>query len=400
MRRATVVVLDACGVGELPDAADYGDAGSNTLAHLAEQVGGLRLPTLERLGLGSIVPIVGGAPAVGPAVYGRLRPLGPGKESTTGHWELMGVVPSHPLPTYPDGFPADVVRALEDATGLRFCCNRPYSGTEVIEAYGPHHLETGEAILYTSADSVLQIAAHVDVLPEPELYAACLAARAVMTGEHAVGRVIARPFEGVPGAFRRREGRRDYSVLPPSRSYLQELQDAGAPVHGVGKIHDLFAGVGVDVKHAAATNAAGIAATGQLLRELESGLIFVNLVETDQVYGHRHDVAGFHRALIGDRRSGRGVAFVVARRRSPDPDRRPRRRPDGAAHRPHARVRTTAGCRFGIRRAAPRRTAGRRGGERVAVDHRSDRAGPSRRAVRLRAPAVSGRCQSSLTIAP
>ena len=297
MRRATVVVLDACGVGALPDAADYGDAGSNTLAHLAEQVGGLRLPTLERLGLGSIVPLLGVTPVVGPAVYGRLRPLGPGKDSTTGHWELMGVVASHPLPTYPDGFPVDVVRALEDATGLRFCCNRPYSGTEVIEAFGQHHLETGEAILYTSADSVFQIAAHVDVLPEPDLYAACLAARAVMTGEHAVGRVIARPFEGVPGAFRRREGRRDYSVLPPSRSYLQELQDAGAPVHGVGKIHDLFAGVGVDVKHTAATNAAGIAATGQLLRDLESGLVFVNLVETDQVYGHRHDVAGFHRAL-------------------------------------------------------------------------------------------------------
>ena len=297
MRRAAVVVLDACGVGELPDAADYGDAGSNTLVHLAEQAGGLSLPTLERLGLGSIVPIAGVTPAVGPAVYGRLRPLGPGKESTTGHWELMGVVPSSALPTYPDGFPADVLRALEDATGLRFCCNRPYSGTEVLEDYGPHHLETGEAILYTSADSVLQIATHVDRLSEPELYAACEAARRVMTGENAVGRVIARPFEGVPGDFRRREGRRDYAVAPPGRSYLEELQDAGAPVHGVGKIHDLFAGVGVDVKHAGATNAAGIAATGRLLRELESGLIFVNLVETDQVYGHRHDVSGFAQAL-------------------------------------------------------------------------------------------------------
>ena len=298
MRRATVVVMDACGVGALPDAGAYGDAGSNTLGHVAEQVGGLRLPALERLGLGSIVPLQGVAPAFGPAVYGRLRPLGPGKESTTGHWELMGVVPSHPLPTYPDGFPVDVVQALEHATGLRFCCNRPYSGTEVIEAYGPHHLETCEAILYTSADSVLQIATHVDRVSEPELYAACVAARRVMTGEKAVGRVIARPFEGSPGAFRRREGRRDYAVRPPGRSYLEELQDAGAPVHGVGKIHDLFAGVGVDLKHAGATNAAGIAATTALLRELEAGLIFVNLVETDQVYGHRHDVEGFHRALI------------------------------------------------------------------------------------------------------
>ena len=297
MRRATVVVMDACGVGELPDADSYGDAGSNTLVHLAEQVGGLRLPTLARLGLGSIVPVLGVPPAADPRVYGRLRPLGPGKESTTGHWELMGVVPSQALPTYPDGFPDDVVRALEDATGMRFCCDRPYSGTEVIEDYGPHHLETGEAILYTSADSVLQIACHVDRVSEPDLYAACVAARRVMTGEHAVGRVIARPFGGSPGAFRRREGRRDFSLRPPGRSYLEELQDAGAPVHGVGKIHDLFAGVGVDVKHAGATNAAGIAATTRLLAELESGLIFVNLVETDQVYGHRHDVSGFHQAL-------------------------------------------------------------------------------------------------------
>jgi phosphopentomutase len=297
MRRAAVVVLDACGVGELPDAGSYGDAGSNTLAHLAERVGGLRLPTLERLGLGSIVPLLGVPPAAEPVVHGRLRPLGPGKESTTGHWELMGVVPARPLPTYPRGFPVSVVHSLEEATGLRFCCNRPFSGTEVLDAYGSHHLETGEVILYTSADSVLQLAAHVDRLTEQELYAACEAARAVMTGEHAVGRVIARPFEGHPGSFRRREGRRDYAVVPPGHSYLEELQDAGAPVHGVGKIRDLFAGVGIDEKHPAATNAAGLAATTALLRDLDRGLIFVNLVETDQVYGHRHDVEGFHRAL-------------------------------------------------------------------------------------------------------
>jgi phosphopentomutase len=297
MRRAAVVVLDACGVGELPDAADYGDAGSNTLGHLAESVGGLELPTLERLGLGSIIPILGVPPAPDPVVHGRLHPLGPGKESVTGHWELMGVVPERPLPTYPSGFPPDVIAALEEATGLRFCCNKPYSGTEVIEDYGAHHLATGEAILYTSADSVLQIATHVDVVSEEELWAACAAAREVMRGEHAVGRVIARPFEGEPGAFRRTEGRHDYSLRPPSRSYLEELQAAGAEVHGVGKINDLFAGVGIDVHHPAPTNERGIAVTGGLLSELESGLIFVNLVETDQVYGHRHDVEGFHRAL-------------------------------------------------------------------------------------------------------
>jgi len=167
MPRATVIVMDACGVGALPDADAYGDAGSNTLGHLSERVGGLRLPTLGSLGLGNIIPIEGVPPVVDPVVHGRLHPLGPGKESTTGHWELMGVVPQHPLPTYPDGFPPDVIEQLEDATGLRFCCNRPYSGTEVIEDFGRHHLETGEVILYTSADSVLQLAAHVDVLSEP-----------------------------------------------------------------------------------------------------------------------------------------------------------------------------------------------------------------------------------------
>ncbi len=290
--------MDACGVGALPDAAEYGDpVDANTLAHVAEAVGGLHLPTLGALGLGNITGIAGVPPVDDPVVHGRLHPVGPGKESTTGHWELMGVVPQHPLPTYPDGFPPDVIAALEKATGLRFCCNRPYSGTEVIEDFGVHHLETGEVILYTSADSVLQFAAHVDVLSEPELYAACEAAREVMSGEHGVGRVIARPFDGSPGAFHRREGRRDFALTPPGRSYLDEIQDAGLPVHAVGKIRDLFAGVGITEKHEGATNAKGIASTTALLESLDEGLIFVNLVETDQVYGHRHDVAGFHDAL-------------------------------------------------------------------------------------------------------
>ena len=298
MPRAAVIVLDACGVGALPDAGDYeGDEGANTLGHLAERVGGLELPTLERLGLGSIIPILGVEPAADPVLHGRLAPLGPGKESTTGHWELMGVVPEHALPTYPEGFPPEVIADLERATGRLYCCNRPYSGTEVIEDFGAHHLETGELILYTSADSVLQIAAHVDVLDEPALYEVCETAREVMAGEHRVGRVIARPFGGEPGAFERREGRRDYAAPPPGRSYLEELQDAGQPVHGVGKIRDLFAGVGVDEKHDGGTNAKGIAATTALLEGLDEGLIFVNLVDTDQVYGHRHDVGGFHRAL-------------------------------------------------------------------------------------------------------
>jgi phosphopentomutase len=297
MRRAAVIVMDACGVGALPDAADYGDEGTNTLGHLAERAGGLDLPVLGSLGLGSILPLQGVPPADAPVLHGRVGATGPGKESTTGHWELMGVRVQRALPTYPEGFPDTVITALQRATGQRFCCNRPFSGTAVLDEYGEHHLATGELILYTSADSVLQIAAHIDVLAEPELYDVCSAAREVMDGEHAVGRVIARPFEGAEGSWHRREGRRDFALPPPSRSYLQELQAAGVPVHGVGKIRDLFAGVGVDVKHAGATNAEGIEATTSLLRELDSGLVFVNLVETDQLYGHRHDIPGFAAAL-------------------------------------------------------------------------------------------------------
>jgi phosphopentomutase len=297
MRRAAVIVMDACGVGALPDAASYGDEGTNTLGHLAEQAGGLDLPVLGSLGLGSILALAGVPPAPEPVLHGRVGAVGPGKESTTGHWELMGVRVEQALPTYPEGFPRGVVSALERATGQRFCCNRPFSGTAVLDEYGEHHLATRELILYTSADSVLQIAAHVDVLSEPELYDVCAAAREVMSGEHAVGRVIARPCDGAAGAWHRREGRRDFALAPPSRSYLEELGAAGVPVHAVGKIRDLFAGVGVDVKHAGATNAEGIAATTALLRELDEGLVFVNLVETDQVYGHRHDVPGFARAL-------------------------------------------------------------------------------------------------------
>jgi phosphopentomutase len=297
-RRAAVVVLDACGVGALPDAADYGDPpDANTLAHVAEAVGGLRLPTLEHLGLGSIVPVRGVAPAREPVLHGRLHPLGPGKDSTTGHWELMGVVAETPLPTYPNGFPPDVIERLEGATGLRFCANRPANGVAIIEELGEHHLQTGEVILYTSADSVLQLAAHDDRVAEAELHAACAAAREVMRGEHAVGRVIARPFVGEPGDFTRTGGRRDFSLEPPRPSYLQELQDDGIPVHAVGKVRDLFAGVGITEKHAAATNTEGIAATTALLSGLDAGLIFTNLVETDQIYGHRHDAEGFAEAL-------------------------------------------------------------------------------------------------------
>ena len=291
------MVLDACGVGELPDSADYGDAGADTLTHVAEDVDGLTLPNLGLLGLGNITTILGVPPAGAPVVHGRLHPLGPGKDSTTGHWELMGAITPAPLPTYPDGFPPEVVARIEQATGHTYCCNKPYSGTEVIDDFGEHHLKTGELILYTSADSVLQVAAHDDVLPEAELHALCATIRGLMTGPDAVGRVIARPFVGTPGAFERTTGRRDFSVDPPSRTYLDELHDAGVPVHAVGKVTDLFAGHGIDEAHKGKTNEQGIAATTELLRSLDRGLIFTNLVETDQLYGHRHDVEGFHGAL-------------------------------------------------------------------------------------------------------
>jgi phosphopentomutase len=297
MSRAAVVVLDACGVGAAEDAGAYGDADADTLGHLAAAVGGLEVPTLGRLGLGSIVALEGVPAAEDPMLHGRLHPLGPGKDSTTGHWELMGVMLERPPPTYPGGFPAEIVAEIEAATGRGVLGNAQCNGVEAIQRFGEEHLRTGELIVYTSQDSVMQICAHVDVVAPEELYEACAAARALMTGEHAVGRVIARPFEGPPGGFVRTLGRRDFALPPPSRSYLDELLDAGVPTHGVGKVAELFAGVGVSRSHAGPTNARAIEATTSLLRDLDDGFVFVNLVETDQVYGHRKDTAGFHRAL-------------------------------------------------------------------------------------------------------
>jgi phosphopentomutase len=296
-RRAFVIVLDACGAGELPDSADYGDAGANTLGHVAEAAGGLEIPVMGRLGLGSALPLEGVPPAPDPVLHGRLHPLGPGKDTITGHWELMGVITPVALRTYPDGFPDEIVAQLIDGTGRGVLCNKPYSGTAVIDDYGEEHLETGDLIVYTSADSVLQIAAHVDEVPPAELYAACAVAREIMQGEHAVGRIIARPFRGEPGAFERTEGRKDIALPPPSRSYMQEVQAEGLPVHTVGKIGQVFNGVGVDQTHKGSNNPTAIESTTALMDELESGLVFTNLVETDQVYGHRQDIPGFHDAL-------------------------------------------------------------------------------------------------------
>jgi phosphopentomutase len=296
-RRAFVVVLDACGVGALPDAGDYGDEGADTLGHLAEAVGGLDLPVLGGLGLGSIRPVRGVAPASRPVLHGRLGARGPGKDSATGHWELMGAVAPAPMPTYPDGFPPEVLDRVRAAAGRDVLCNRPHNGVAALEEFGAEHLRTGALILYTSQDSVLQLAAHVDRVPEAELHEACARVRRVMTGEHAVGRVIARPFTGAPGAFARTEGRRDLTVPPPGPTYLEALSARGVPVHAVGKVGDFFAGAGISERHPGATNERALAATGDLLDGLDAGLVFTNLVETDQVYGHRKDVEGFHGAL-------------------------------------------------------------------------------------------------------
>lgn len=297
-RRALVVVLDACGAGALPDAADYGDAGTNTLGHLAQAAGGLALPTLQGLGLGSILPLDGVPAAADPVVHGRLHALGPGKDSTSGHWELMGVVAGAPSPTYPDGFPPEVVREIERIAGRAVVCNRPGDGLAAIERFGAAALRDGALIVYTSQDSVLQIAAHEAVVPVGELYDVCARVRALMQGDHAVGRVIARPFAGDERVgFERTPRRRDFALAPPSPSHLDALQDAHVAVHAVGKVDQLFAGRGIDAAHPGATNAEAIARTTDLLRRLDGGFVFANLIETDQVYGHRNDVAGFHRAL-------------------------------------------------------------------------------------------------------
>jgi phosphopentomutase len=314
-RRAFVLVIDACGAGATDDAGSYGDAGANTLAHVADAVGGLELPTLQALGLGSILPLRGVPASDDPAIHGRLHPLGPGKDSISGHWELMGVVAPRARPSYPSGFPPEVRSMLVQATGHELICNRPDNGLAAIEEFGREHLRTGALILYTSQDSVLQLAAHVERIPVEELYRACAAARAAMSGEHAVGRVIARPFSGTPGAFVRTDGRRDLALVPPARSYLDELREGGVEVHGVGKIDDLFAGVGVSASYPGATNARALQSIEGLQASLPSGLVFANLIETDQLYGHRKDVRGFAGAL---REIDAHVASLLERMREQD----------------------------------------------------------------------------------
>ena len=297
MERAIVVVLDGVGVGQAPDAAAYGDAGADCLANCPRAVGGLALPTLGRLGVGNLTEIEGTPPQPPAGACGRLIERSPGKDSTTGHWELMGVVLDHPLPTYPHGFPPELVTRFEAAIGRHVLGNYPASGTAIIEELGAEHLRTGFPILYTSADSVFQLAAHEDVIPIAELYRMCEIARGLLTGEDEVGRVIARPFTGMPGAFVRTPHRRDFSLEPPAPTLLDALKASGRVVVGIGKIEDLFAERGLTASDHTATNAAGQAAALAAVARPFAGLLFVNLVECDQNYGHRRNPEGYAEAL-------------------------------------------------------------------------------------------------------
>jgi phosphopentomutase len=291
-------VLDAVGAGELPDAADYGDVGSDTLGNVARAVGGLDLPNLEALGLGNVADLLGCPPQPGaPAIAGRLAERSKGKDTTTGHWELMGVLTPVAFPTYPYGFPDDVIDPFMNRTGRGVIGNKPASGIEVIQEYGREHQETGKWIVYTSADSVFQIAAHEETVPLEELYDACRVAREILTGKHAVGRVIARPFVGPPDHYERTPNRHDFSLEPKRPNYLSAIREAGHTVYGVGKIFDIFAGSDIDESFPTKSNVDGINRTIELLENIDDGFVFVNLVETDMLWGHRNDPVNFHRCL-------------------------------------------------------------------------------------------------------
>src|SRR5947209_19776711 len=287
VKRAILVVLDGVGAGANPDADAYGDDGASSLEHCAQAIGGLALPNLGSIGLGNITPILGTPPTNdAQGTYGRMAEAGSGKDSTTGHWEMTGVVLQRPLPTYPNGFPADLVAAFEQAIGRKVIGNRAASGTEIIKELGEEHMRTGRPILYTSADSVFQIAAHQEVIPLEELYHICQIARDMLTGDNAVGRVIARPFVGTPGAFHRTEHRRDFSLAPLGTTLLDVLKESGKEVIGIGKIEDLFAGRGLTERDHTETNRDGMEATLRWLGRDLTRLLFVKRVECDMLWGH------------------------------------------------------------------------------------------------------------------
>jgi phosphopentomutase len=298
LKRVALVVLDSVGVGELPDADKYGDTGSNTLGNIARTVGGLRLPNLARLGLGNIINIEGIPPAEKPAAsYGRMAESSEGKDTTTGHWELSGLILKHPFPVYPDGFPSELIEAYEERIGRKILGNKVASGTIILEELGEKHMATGSPIVYTSADSVFQVAAHEEILPLEELYRFCRIAREMLTGEHAVGRVIARPFVGRPGSFKRTANRHDFSLKPPGQTVLKLLHENGIPVIGVGKIRDIFDGEGITESIPTKGNTDGLDQTIKMLSSVSGGLIFANLVDFDMLYGHRNNPQGYAEAL-------------------------------------------------------------------------------------------------------
>ncbi len=292
-----MLILDGCGCGELPDAGDYGDQGSDTLANTAKAVGGLDLPNLQNLGLGNIEDIKGVKPGVGLSSFGRMVERSIGKDSITGHWELFGVVCGMPFPTYPRGFPPEVIEPFERAIGRRVLGNKPASGTMIIEELGREHMKTGRPIVYTSADSVFQVAAHREVIPLDDLYGICEVARKILRGRHAVGRVIARPFTGEPGSFQRTAERKDLSLPPPEPTLLDRAKESGREVLGIGKIDYLFAGRGLSECVHTQDNAHGIREICGALRNSASDLIVANLIDFDMVYGHRNDFRGYARAL-------------------------------------------------------------------------------------------------------
>jgi phosphopentomutase len=296
-RRVILIVIDSLGLGEAPDAASYGDAGSDTLGNLA-RARRLRIPNFVELGLANIKPLPGIAPAARPlGAYGRCAPASPGKDTTTGHWEMAGIHLAKPFPLYPNGFPPEVMEEFERRTGRRALANIPASGTEIIERLGSEHMRTGRPIVYTSADSVFQVAAHEEVIPVQELYRICQTAREILRGPHEVGRVIARPFLGNPGSFVRTANRKDFAVPPPPGMLLDRLAESGVPVHSIGKIYEVFLGRGIRSHDKTRGNADGMARTLEAMEAAPEGLIFVNLVDFDQLYGHRNDVEGYARAL-------------------------------------------------------------------------------------------------------
>ncbi len=297
MKRIFLIVLDSCGCGELPDSAAFGDEGSHTI-RTCVQTGDLNVPNLTKMGLFNIDGIGCGEAAASPAAaYGKCAERSAGKDTMTGHWEIAGLISNVPMKTYPDGFPQEVLDRLRAASGREILCNLPYSGTEVIRDYGRQHLETGALIVYTSADSVLQIAAHEDVIPVPELYRICEQAREIMQGEYAVGRIIARPFVGTYPDFTRTPNRHDYATAPFAPTALDYIRDAGMDVISVGKIRDIFDGHGITEGNRTQSNDDGMGKTIQIAARDFTGLCFVNLVEFDSAYGHRRDRAGYTRAL-------------------------------------------------------------------------------------------------------